>query len=337
MTEKKIALVKFGAMGDLVIATWLVDNLVKNRPDAELYLLTKKQFVGLFASDSRFKRILPHQLSGHSLTDSLRFARSLLGTGAELVIDLQANQRSRFLLGLCRLLKGGRLAILGPYDQWPYTLATSPPEPYLHPHDYHRDILKLLGLEEVTRSPVLQPGVEDLQAAACKMAEYGLESGPFSVLLPGSQAAGWLKRWGAARYAELARLLRARGVPRVVLLGGPDELEECARIASLCAGDWLVNLCGKTRILELVPLCAAARLIVGNDTGTAHVASSTGTPLVVICGPTNPRRVRPVGAQVRTLQADLDCINCYGKDCDHHSCMAMVTPEMVMDILSDVI
>jgi heptosyltransferase-2 len=324
-------------MGDLVIATYLIDNLIRNRPDVELYLLTKKQFTGLFAHDSRFKAIISPKLSGHSLLDAFRFAKSLLGTGADLVIDLQANQRSRFLLGLCRLLKGGRLTILGPYAQWPYSLFTGSREPYLHPHDYHRDILKQLGLTEMTRSPALLPGADELQSAAQKMAEHGLVSGSFAVLLPGSQAAGWLKRWGAERYAALARLLLERGLDKVVLLGGPDELDECSRIESLCAAGWLINLCGKTRILELVPLCAAARLIVGNDTGTAHVASSTGTPLVVICGPTNPRRVKPVGDQVRTLQAELDCINCYGKECDHHSCMSQVTPQMVVDVLADVL
>jgi heptosyltransferase-2 len=58
---------------------------------------------------------------------------------------------------------------------------------------------------------------------------------------------------------------------------------------------------------------------------------------VVICGPTNPRRVKPVGDQVRTLQAELDCKNCYGKECDHHSCMSQVTPQMVVDVLADVL
>ncbi len=169
------------------------------------------------------------------------------------------------------------------------------------------------------------------------MAAHGLEAGRFAVLLPGSQAAGWLKRWGAQRYAALARLLRERGVDKVVLLGGPDELEECAAIAGACDVSWLVNLCGQTKMLDLVPLAAAARLIVANDTGTAHVASCTTTPMVVICGPTDPRRVKPVGENVRALQADIDCRNCYGKTCAHdHACMAAITPAMVLAALTKV-
>ena len=70
-----------------------------------------------------------------------------------------------------------------------------------------------------------------------------------------------------------------------------------------------------------------ARVVVANDTGTAHVAAAAARPMLVICGPTDPRRVRPLGEQVRTLQASLPCINCYAKTCSHHSCMREVTVE----------
>jgi len=40
--------------------------------------------------------------------------------------------------------------------------------------------------------------------------------------------------------------------------------------------------------------------------------------------------VRPVGEAVSTLQADLPCINCYRKHCEHHACMQLVTPGHVL-------
>ena len=58
----------------------------------------------------------------------------------------------------------------------------------------------------------------------------------YAILLPGSQAAGWLKRWGAERYAELAKIFHARGIRKVLLLGGADELEECCKNRHLCVG-----------------------------------------------------------------------------------------------------
>ena len=51
--------------------------------------------------------------------------------------------------------------------------------------------------------------------------------------------------------------------------------------------------------------------------------------MLVLCGPTDPRRVRPLGPRVETMQADLPCINCYRKHCLHHACMRLLTPGRV--------
>ncbi|MBL8253945.1 MAG: hypothetical protein JNJ76_10115, partial [Candidatus Competibacter sp.] len=63
------------------------------------------------------------------------------------------------------------------------------------------------------------------------------------------------------------------------------------------------------------------------------VAAATDRPMVVICGPTDPHRVKPLGDNVVALQADLPCINCYQKDCAHHSCMPAITPDRVIATL----
>ena len=121
---------------------------------------------------------------------------------------------------------------------------------------------------------------------------------------------------------------------KTIIIGGPDEMDECEKIRAAVGEDWMINLCGKTQIPDIVPFAKAARLLVGNDTGTAQVASCADRPMVVVCGPTDPLRVKPVGANVVALQAELDCINCYcKKPCDHHTCMKMITPQMVLERL----
>ena len=95
-----------------------------------------------------------------------------------------------------------------------------------------------------------------------------------------------------------------------------------------------MNLCGETEILDLIPLARRARCVVANDTGTGHVAAVADRPMVVICGPTDPRRVRPAGPRVHTRQAPLFCVNCYRKDCSHHSCMEVLHPAQVLEALA---
>jgi ADP-heptose:LPS heptosyltransferase len=48
--------------------------------------------------------------------------------------------------------------------------------------------------------------------------------------------------------------------------------------------------------LELVALIADCRLLICGDTGVGHIATATGTPSVLLFGPTPPNRWGPRGA-----------------------------------------
>ena len=63
--------------------------------------------------------------------------------------------------------------------------------------------------------------------------------------------------------------------------------------------------------LDLPTVAAVARLasaFVGNDSGVSHLAAAVGAPGVVIFGPTDPARWRPIGpggdAQIRVLRGE---------------------------------
>jgi len=192
--------------------------------------------------------------------------------------------------------------------------------------------LRPAGIPAPTQRPVWHGSDAQRKRAFAILDDSGLTNARFAIFLPGSHAAGLTKRWGVHNYRQLAVLLEGVGLNKVVLLGGADEIEECAAIAEGDSGH-VVNLCGKTQLLELPPIFERAALIVANDTGTAHLAAASNQRMIVICGPTDPRRVKPVGNGVIAIQADLSCKNCYRKTCDHHSCMKFVTPEQIMDLV----
>ena len=195
-----------------------------------------------------------------------------------------------------------------------------------------RATLQAGNIPTPTQRPVLYPQPDNIERAEALRKSHLLRNDRYAVFLPGSQAAGHLKRWGTRRYVALGLALTDGDVDRIAIVGGPDEMDECQAITD-ALGDRAVNLCGKTEILDIVPLCEGARVIVANDTGTAHVASATGRPMVAICGPTDPNRVKPVGDNVVTVQADLFCRNCYRKTCSHHSCMLIVSPQQVLEAI----
>jgi ADP-heptose:LPS heptosyltransferase len=105
------------------------------------------------------------------------------------------------------------------------------------------------------------------------------------VLHPG--AASQSRRWPADRWAEVARLLGRRADVRVT--GSAGERPLCTQIARAAGlGDDSV-VAGDLDLPELMALVANAQLLVCGDTGVAHVATATGTPSVLLFGPTSPR------------------------------------------------
>ena len=328
---RKILIIKWSGIGDVAIATATIQDVCDAFPDAVIDLNTMAPCDRLFADDPRFDDVFCFDLrdSEKGVAGHWRWLRYVRAKRYDLVVDLQCTDHTRILLALLPLA-GGRIPHrLSYYRKFPFNIAPSVGTDVHHTRDYAVHALAAAGLPARAGRPVLHIGEAQRRRVGNLLESRGLERKEYAVLLPGATSTGAIKRWGADRYRDLAQRMHASGVAKVVLLGGSDEVEECRSIERRC-GHWLVNLCGETELLELVPVCEGARFIVGNDTGPAHVAAASGTPMVVICGPTDPRRVKPLGDHVVTMQADLPCINCYLYFCDHHTCMRLITPPDVL-------
>ena len=96
-------------------------------------------------------------------------------------------------------------------------------------------------------------------------------------------AASPARRWPAERFAEVAKALARDGHP-VVVTAGPGEQAAAGAVAAEAA----VELAHGMDLLELVALVADAPLLVCGDTGLGHVATATGTPSVLLFGPSSP-------------------------------------------------
>jgi len=331
---KKILIIKWSAMGDLVIATAAMEDLHRAFPDARIDLHTTRPYRALFEKDHRLSRVLTDNV--RSFSGILAWLRSVRQGRYDLIVDLQSNQRSRTLMAILYLLGWAPPYRVGTHPEFPYTISSGVGRIKISAFEIHQRALAAAGIEPLTPRPCLSVPETSVRNARRLQAEHGLHPGRYAIFFPGSQAAGYLKRWGGDSYAALGQALVERGLEKIGLIGGPDDRDACNAIEQTLEAPWLVNLCGATEMLDIVPLCAEAKLIVGNDTGTSHIASATDTPMLVICGPTDPLRVKPVGEQIAAIQADIDCKNCYKKQCaKDHRCMKAVTVEMVIAKLQE--
>jgi len=331
---RRILLIRWGALGDVVVCTAILEDLRRAFPGSEIDFNTTTPSDRVLESDTRIARVLCIEIRGGSAgwRTMRQWLRTVRRNRYDLVIDLQANDRSRLLLGLLRLTGCDIPYRMGTCKGWPYNIAPPKPAATVSALEYFRAPLRLAGIPLSVERGVVHVTATHRARVRTLQAENGLPAGRFAIFMPGSGARGSLKRWGAAHYGALARVMLARGMDRIALVGSRDDTEECGAVARL-AGPDVVNLCNQTAILEVAALCEEARCVIANDTGTAHIAAASGCPTVVICGPTDPRRVKPPGENVVAVQADLPCINCYRKTCTHHSCMIRLAPEAVLSAI----
>ncbi len=337
---RRILILKWSALGDVVIASALMEDVARAFPDAEIHLNTQPNCSGLFAHDPRFSDVwaIDVRSKKHRWANVWAWLGKVRAGRYDLVIDLQGSDHSRFLLILLWLIGGAPRIRIGNLGGFPYTHQPAIRKSGAHALLMMRSVLQAIGIPATTEHPVLYPAPNREAFVSQLRRQHGLSDDNYVVLIPGAAAAHPLKRWGTTHFAELARRLYQQGMAKVVLIGGPDEVDVCSEIASI--GEWVVNLNGQLQLLDIGALCAGAAAIVGNDTGTAHFASVAGRPLLVLCGPTDPRRVKPIGSRVVAVQAVLPCINCYAKTCgnpDTHACMKAITPEWVAARLPELI
>ncbi len=111
-----------------------------------------------------------------------------------------------------------------------------------------------------------------------------------TVVHPGAAEAA--RRWPPARWAAVARAESDAG-RRVLLTGSGDELRLAREVAARAGLPTGAVWAGRTDVLELLSVVAAAARVVCGDTGIAHVATAMGTPSVVLFGPVPPTRWGP--------------------------------------------
>ena len=97
------------------------------------------------------------------------------------------------------------------------------------------------------------------------------------------------KAWNDQGWRALTLKAIDRGL-KVCFTGGPGK-EEAARIAEITKGfdeRYVSSVAGQLTFGQTARLIEKARIYVGVDTGTTHVAAATGTPCITLFGPTDP-------------------------------------------------
>ena len=145
-----------------------------------------------------------------------------------------------------------------------------------------------------------------------------------------------VRQWPVASFAETGDTLWAshRLVP--LLLGSKTEAplgEEYTKKTNAP----FVNLIGKTDITELAAALSLSSALISNDTGTLHLGSGVGIPVLgIYLATAQVCDTGPYSLDSCALEPDMPCHPCeFGTPCaSGNACRSAITPETVIGLVS---
>ena len=303
-----VAIVKLSSLGDVVHALPVAAALRRDFPRGHLTWVVEHREAAVLRGNPAIDEVAIADTRGwRRLTGARAGACTARAIGAlvrqfrrhrfDVAVDLQGNLKS----GVLTLATGAALRIgfaarrcREPLNALFTNRRVEPPPAARHIVDQQLAPPAGVAPEKATFGCPGDPAEAGMEAA---LRGDGLTPGHAVVALnPGAGRAA--KRWPPARFAELARRLRADIGATALVLWGPGERDEAQTIARASGA----LLAPPTDLPALLALLRRTRVLVAADTGPLHLAAALGVTCVGLYGPTDPARTGPYGAGHRVVR-----------------------------------
>jgi ADP-heptose:LPS heptosyltransferase len=286
--NKKILVIKLGALGDFIYALGAMKSIRLHHPDAHITLLTTKPYESLGRASGYCDEIIldprPKLLEFKKILDWRAYLNS---QQFNRVYDLQNNDRTSLYFKL-----------FSPKPEWVGAVSgashrnASKDRSRYHAFLGHRQTLSIGGVSSV-----------DLDDLSWMVPSTEILLPKQSVLIvAGSAPSRPEKRWPSKQYHELCKLLIAKNF-HPVLLGTDSERAVNSEIAN---GLTVTDLTGQTTIYDLPSLAKQSIGAIGNDTGPIHILSVTGINLLALfnSNESNIKKHAPQGTGSHSIETD---------------------------------
>jgi ADP-heptose:LPS heptosyltransferase len=266
----KILIIRFSSIGDIVLTTPVIRCLKEQLRDAELHVLTKKQFAPLFQGNPHISRIIAIEKKIHEVMPELRSQKY------DLIVDLHRNVRS---LGV----KAGLLRPSSTFPKlnirkWMLVNWKIDLMPNLHLVDRYFKAVEKLGIRNDGKGLDFfipeNERIEIIQLPATHQIGY------ITFAIGGKHATKILP---VEKIINICRLLKQP----VILLGGPEDKIRGDTVARQ-AGPLTINYCGALTIHQSASIIEQASCVITHDTGLMHIAAAFRKRIISIWGSTVP-------------------------------------------------
>lgn len=268
---KKVLIIRFSSIGDIVLTTPVIRCLKTQLNESEIHFLTKKSFLGALNQNPYLDKIHSIEKNTAELIDELK------KENYDYIIDLHNNIRTKSIKIKLRKpsISFRKLNI----EKWLLVNLKINKMPDIHIVDRYLETVKSLGINNDNKG---------LDYFIAQNDELDLAS------IPESHRAGYIAFVIGGQHAtkrltneKISAICREIKLP-IILLGGKEDLFEADKIESSCKNHNIFNACGRYSLNQSAGIIKQARKVITHDTGLMHIAAAYKKDILSIWGNTVP-------------------------------------------------
>jgi ADP-heptose:LPS heptosyltransferase len=294
---RRILLVKPCCIGDVVFATPLLAALRRAFPEAHITWLINASIAPVLYEHPHLNTVFEVGDTANPAAPRrlFSFVRQLRRLRADAVF---VPDRSRWYSLAVRLAGiPMRVGLDSAGRGFAYThKATIRPEFVRHEAEIYLDLARLLNIPTDGLWAFVPLTAQASVQAERALHEARLAHGGYLMVHPGGGVNVGMrmveKRWAAENFAALAERLADRLSAQIAVIGAASDREAVARFKAALTTpcqDWSERF----SLTETAALAVRAALYIGNDSGVGHLAAAAGAKVLMIFGPSDPRRYAP--------------------------------------------
>jgi len=267
---KKILVIRFSSIGDIVLTTPVIRCLKKQLPEVEIHYLTKESFYPVIKNNPYINKI-------HLLKDNIdEIIIELKVENFDHIIDLHKNIRTYLVKR--KLRKPSSSFCKLNFKKWMIINLKINRLPDLHIVDRYFESVKSFNIKNDGEGlDYFIP--EDEEINITDLPE-NFHNGYIGFVIGGKHVTKILPE------EKVVSICKEINLP-VILLGGPEDNDVGENIQKQI-GRKVFNSCGKFSINQSASLVKNAEKIITNDTGLMHIAAAFKKEIISVWGNTIP-------------------------------------------------
>lgn len=306
-SPKRILFITMSNLGDVILSLPVACALRKSFPEAEIDIVVGVKAAGLVRNSSAFSNVFVYD-KAKGLKGKAGLWLKLLRRRYDFVADLKNTMYS--YLVMCPSKSLAVNSVVKSIDSR-YAQA--------------QKRIELFGLERAAPENIPLFSEKDKESLMLKLRSEGHDSlSNYLLVAPGARSD--LKRWPAAHFADLIKMILDEKDMTVVLVGDTFDEKASFEVEKGLEAAKVLNLTGKISQAELAVLTARAEFVLSNDSALMHLGNYYERMTLGIFGPTDADKY---GWTSKTAQ--------YARLADRQASFDTLLPEEVFKVAKELL